>query len=203
MTSIFDDLISDIKKTFQRKDGLVGIVIFGSVARGEEDKKSDLDLCIIQSKNIRNEISNRLLDLEKKYSVNVNVIFTDEHFTDLDRYLVEVILREGVAIIGKMPDVSIKRLELEPYWVIKYDLSRLTHSDKMKLKRLLYGLNTKKRYKGKLYESKREGIIEKSGGLRVGIASILVPEKEAREVEKLIKQFNVSIRKIPVWMSKV
>lgn len=202
MKSNIEELIAEIKKTFLHKKGLDAIIIFGSIARGEGDKRSDLDLCVIQSKNIKNEVSNEILDFEKKYNININVIFTDKNFKNIDKNLVEVILREGIAITGKMPDVSIGRLELEPYWVIKYDLSGLTHSGKMKLKRLLYGLSTKKKYKDKLYESKRKGIIEKSGGLRIGIASVLIPEKEARKIEKLLRDFNVSIRKFPVWMSK-
>ncbi len=103
---------------------------------------------------------------------------------------------------GTLPNISIQQLELEPYEIIKYDLSRLSQSDKMKIKRLLYGIKTKKKYKGKIYESKQKGIVEDFGGLRIGIASILIPEKLSWEVENMLRQYDISIRKILIWLSK-
>jgi hypothetical protein len=72
----------------------------------------------------------------------------------------------------------------------------------MKIKKLLYGIRTKKRYKGKIYESKQMGLVEKFGGLRIGIASILIPEKMSWSVEDALREQGVSLRKITIWLSK-
>ncbi|MBN2065427.1 MAG: hypothetical protein JW771_01280, partial [Candidatus Thermoplasmatota archaeon] len=165
-------------------------------------KGSDIDICIVlKNENTKNNISSKILDIEEKYDKNINLVFTDSSFRDLDRQFIETILREGITVYGKKPDASIKQLELEPYEIIKFDLSNLTQSKKMKIKRLLYGIKTKKKYKGKIYTNKQEGLVEKLGGLRIGMASILIPEKKSWELENILREKGVSLRKITIWLS--
>ena len=197
-----DDLIEEIKNVSKKYSEIESVIIFGSVARDQAGKESDLDVCIVlKNKNTKSNISNKILDLEEKYDTNINLVFTDYSFKELDRQFIETVLREGITIYGKTPDVSIQQLELEPYEIIKFDLSNLDQSKKMKIKRLLYGIKTKKKYKEKIYTNKQEGLVEKLGGLRIGIASILIPEKKSREIENILRENNVTLRKITIWLS--
>jgi len=196
-------LFEDIKAISKNNSNIQATVLFGSYAREQAHAQSDIDICIIiKNEKVNNQFSNEILDLEKKYDKNINMLITTPAMKDLDRQLVETISREGIVIYGILPDISIQQLELEPYEIIKYDLSGLSQSDKMKIKRLLYGIKTKKKYKGKIYESKQKGIVEDFGGLRIGIASILIPEKLSWEVENMLRQYDISIRKISIWLSK-
>ena len=95
-----------------------------------------------------------------------------------------------------------QRLELEPYEIINYDLLGLEQSDKMRLKRALYGMVTKRKYQEKTYESKKTGLVEELKALRIGRASVLVPEKESHRVEKLLRDYHVKYRKITIWLSR-
>ena len=197
------ELIEEIKKISKKYSETKSVIVFGSVARDQAVKESDLDVCIVlRNEDIRDNISNEILDLEEKYDKNINLVFTDSSFRALDRQFIETILREGITIYGKTPNVSIQQLELEPYEIIKFDLSNLDQSKKMKIKRLLYGIKTKKKYKGKIYTNKQEGLVEKLGGLRIGIASILIPEKKSWELENILRENGVSLRKITIWLSK-
>ena len=198
----FSDLIEEIKRKIGGKKDVETIIIFGSIARGEANARSDVDVCIVQLLDVTEEISNIILDIEKKYDRNINVIFTDRMFSGLDRQFIETILREGIVVCGKIPPVSIQRLKLEPYEIIRYDISALSQSDKMRIKRLLYGTKTRKVYKGKTYESEKRGLVKDFGGLRIGIASILIPERESWVVEKLLRKYDINIRKITTWLSK-
>lgn len=198
----FNDLIEEIKRKIGGKKDVETIIVFGSIARGEANARSDVDVCVVQLLDVTEEISNIILDIEKKYDRNINVVFTDRMFSGLDRQFIEAILREGIVVYGKIPPVSIQRLELEPYEIIRYDLSALSQSDKMRIKRLLYGAKTKKVYKGKTYESERRGLVKDFGGLRIGIASILIPERASWVVEKLLREYDIKIRKITIWLSK-
>ncbi|MCK4366106.1 MAG: nucleotidyltransferase domain-containing protein [Thermoplasmatales archaeon] len=198
-----NELINEIKKILKNHSEVATTIVFGSVARDQAGKESDLDVCIVLKKeNSKNIISNKILDLEEKYDKNISLIFTNPSYKNLDRQFIETLLREGITIYGKTPDVSIQQLELEPYEIIKYDLSKLNHSKKMKIKRLLYGIKTKKKYKGKIYENEQKGVVEKFGGLRIGIASILIPEKMSWAVEDILRKNGVSLRKITIWLSK-
>jgi len=203
MDDRIEDLLEEIKTISKSNSNIQATVLFGSYAREQAHVQSDIDICIIvKNEKLQNQISNQILGLEKKYDKNINILITTPALKDLDRQLVETILREGIVLYGTLPYISIQQLELEPYEIIKYDLSRLSQSDKMKIKRLLYGIKTKKKYKGKIYESKQKGIVEDFGGLRIGIASILIPEKLSWEVENMLRQYDLSIRKILIWLSK-
>lgn len=203
MDDRIEDLLEEIKTISKSNSNIQATVLFGSYAREQAHVQSDIDICIIvKNEKLQNQISNQILRLEKKYDKNINILITTPALKDLDRQLVETILREGIVLYGTLPYISIQQLELEPYEIIKYDLSRLSQSDKMKIKRLLYGTKTKKKYKGKIYESKQKGIVEDFGGLRIGIASILIPEKLSWEVENMLRQYDLSIRKILIWLSK-
>lgn len=196
-------LIDEIKKISKNYSEIETLIVFGSVARNQAEKESDLDICfILKSENSKNAISNQILDLEKKYDKNINIIFTDASFINLDKQFIETILREGITIYGKKPDASIQQLELEPYEIIKFDLRNLDHSKKMKIKRLLYGIKTKKKYKGKTYTSEQKGLVEELDGLRIGIASILIPEKKSWKLENILRENGISLRKITIWLSK-
>ena len=196
-------LLEDIKEISKKNQQIQTTILFGSVARGQEREESDIDICIILRNNhTKNIIQNQILALEKKYNKNINIVLTTSTFERLDRHFIETLLREGIILHGKFPEVSIQQLELEPYEIIKYDLSKMSHSEKMKIKRLLYGSTTKKTYKGKIYENKQKGVVEQFSGLRIGIASILIPEKMSWYVEDLLKKQHISIRKITIWLSK-
>ena len=202
MNKKIDNLLTEIKRISKNYSEIESVIVFGSVARDQAGKESDLDICIVlKNENIKDNISNKILDLEEKYDKNINLVFTDSSFKSLDRQFIETILREGITIYGKKPDASIQQLELEPYEIIKFDLSNLDQSKKMKIKKLLYGIKTKKRYKGKIYTNKQEGLVEKLGGLRIGIASILIPEKNSWELENILRENGVSLRKITIWLS--
>ena len=202
MNNKTNELLEELKTISIQHSEIESVLVFGSVARGQARKESDLDLCILLKKeHTKDSISNTLLDLEKKYNKNINIVFTDSSFKDLDRQFIETILREGITIYGKTPDASIQQLELEPYEIIRFDLSNLDQSKKMKMKRLLYGVKTKKEYKGKTYTNEQKGLVEQLGGLRVGIASVLIPEKKSWELEEVLRKHQVSLRKITIWLS--
>jgi len=203
MNEDIKELLEEIKNILKSNSNIKTAVLFGSYARNQAHTQSDIDICIIMTnQKLHSQLSNEILEIEKKYDKNINLLITTPEMRDLDRQLVETISREGIVIYGTLPNISIQQLELEPYKIIKYNLSSLSQSDKMKIKRLLYGIKTKKKYKGKIYESKQKGIVEDFSGLRIGIASILIPEKLSWEVEDMLREYDISIRKIPIWLSK-
>ncbi|MFH1101976.1 MAG: nucleotidyltransferase domain-containing protein [Methanobacteriota archaeon] len=196
-------LIEDIKDISKKHCDIQTIILFGSVARGQEHEQSDIDLCfIINDNQIKKDLQQQILFLEKKYNKNINVVFASSTFEKLDRQFIETLLREGIVLKGKFPEIPIQRLELEPYEIIKYDLSSMNQSEKMKIKRILYGISTKKKYKGKIYENKQKGKVEEFGGLRIGIASILIPEKMSWQIEDILRKHKITLRKITIWLSK-
>jgi len=68
----------------------------------------------------------------------------------------------------------------------------------MKVKRSLYGHETRKSYKGKVYESRTRGLLDELEGRRTGIASFLVPIRHAKVLTDTLKSFGVRYEVIEV-----
>ena len=54
------------------RDSLVGLILFGSRARGDYDNESDIDIAIIVqglSRKLKNQIFNKVAEIELKYLI--------------------------------------------------------------------------------------------------------------------------------------
>jgi len=203
---MFENIINEIRKCFAGKKAVSAIVLFGSVARGEAKKESDIDLFFVLSrKNKETErfISENILHLESQYHVKIQYIIAGKNFDNINRQFLDTILREGVIIYGKLPDVPIQKLDLEPYSLIKYSLSHLSQAEKMRIQRALSGKETQKIYKGKIYKSKKKGLLAECGGLKTGIASLLIPAKYSGKVARELRSYGAQVRIIPAWLQKI
>lgn len=206
----FKDLVFEFAKRISDISVVRSLILFGSVAKGEADMRSDADFLVIldtqkpASKMLeRKQVSEIALDLEKKFDRSVSLVFTNKNFDGLDRQFVEEVFKEGLILYGKVPQVDVERLKLEPYSLVHFSLKKIGKPDKMRLKRALYGHRTVKRYKRKTYKSEVMGLIEKLGGKRTGIASVLVPAKNLKELTDTLRRFEVEYEKLDVWLSQV
>lgn len=210
MQKRFEGIVFEFAKRVSRIKAVQSVILFGSVARGEADKRSDLDVLVVfdSAKPLskikeKTEVGEVALDMEREFDTGIQVVFTNRNFEKLDRSFVEDVIKEGMIIYGTVPEVDVNRLKLEPYSLIYFSLSKLSRADKMKLRRILYGHETKKEYKGKIYKSKLVGLVDQLGGTRTGIASVLVPFKKSKTVMDVLKKFGTEHSKIDVWISKV
>lgn len=206
----FADVVFEFAKRVSGVSRVQSAVLFGSVAKGEADARSDVDFLIVFDSNKpvsrileRKLISEIALDLEKKFNRNISLVFTNRNFDGLDRQFAETVFREGLILYGGVPHLDAKKLKLEPYVLICFSLRKMSKPDKMRIKRALYGHRTIKRYKGKTYTSEVVGLVERLGGKRAGIASVLVPAKNYSELVSVLEMFKAEYEKIDVWVSKV
>lgn len=206
----FKDLVFEFVKLVSDFDTVLSVILYGSVAKGTADKRSDIDFIVIfdTPKDVgkmreKGMISQIALDLEKKYDKNIQIVFTNKKFDRLDNYFVEQVFREGIILFGKVPQVDVKKLRLEPYSIIHYSLKNLSHQDKMRVKRALYGSKTVRKYKRKTYTSIKKGLVEELNADRIGIASILVSKKKSGLIKEVLDRFNAKYKEVEVWLSKV
>src|SRR3990167_1423929 len=92
------------------------IVLFGSVARGEATRDSDVDLLIVIKNEKKHErsVSDTMLKIEKKHKIDIQYVTTDKNFDKINRQFLDTILREGIVIFGKMLQIQFKKLGLKP-----------------------------------------------------------------------------------------
>lgn len=209
MQKEFKDIVFEFAKKLSEFNSILSVTLFGSVAREEADKRSDVDFFVlfksakpVEKIKEKKEISKAILDMEKKYNKNIQVVFSNKKFDKIDRQFIENVFREGIILYGKEPKIDAKKLKLRPYSLIFYSLKKMNKSDKMRLKKAIYGHRTKKEYKGKIYKSEVTGLVESLNCKRTGIASVLAPAKTSKEFESVLKGFGAEYEKIDVWISE-
>jgi len=206
----FQDVVFDFAKQVSSIPKIYSIFLFGSVARGEADSRSDIDFLVVldtrQDPNLlseRSKVSEIALDLEKKFDKNIQLVFSNINFDKLDGQFIEDVLREGIIVFGRAPVIINGKLGFSSYVLIHYELTDLNRSDKMKVKRALYGYETRRRYKGKVYTSQMDGLVKELNGKRTGIASILIPYRKSQLILETLENFGAKINKEMVWLPEI
>ena len=191
----FNDLVFEFSKLVSSLENIAYIFLFGSVARGKADVRSDVDFCVIIDGGNNKQISSIALDLEKKYDKNIQLVIS-RNFTKLDSYFVSQLLKEGILLYGRNPIVDIKGMKYKRYALFSFSLKGLDQSSKMKVKRILYGYNTKKNK----YESSSNGLVSDFNGLFVGRGAILIPSEKASIIEEIFGSRKVIFKRFDMFM---
>jgi predicted nucleotidyltransferase len=202
--SYLANLAGDLR-TIGEKEHLECILLFGSVARGDATPDSDIDIIIVlptANADLERKIGDQILDLEQKYDVPIQVLFDSPAFARLDRVLLEAALREGMVLYGSVPPISVQRLALEPYAILSFDLRALPHSQKMAVKRELYGQVTTKRLLGKEYRSEHLGLVQQVGAERISSGGLLIPEGGIAAIESYLLSVGAHVKIVHAWISK-
>ena len=189
------DFVNEVKKL--RNKNILQIILFGSVARGEDTIISDIDIAIIHDlKNIdklKTKINKFLHDkIQVSYFSLVQLPNETEMLSSLTG--------EGILLYGQPINVKLKTNELKPKTLIIYDTKEIPRAERMKLNRALHGSVSKSRYKKKEYVTKTTGILKQKGIEKLAKAVLLTDPKKAYSVIKTLKLYNVKWKEISVWV---
>ncbi len=209
-----EKIISKIKNfidsKFSKYEEIESIVLFGSLASGKFNEESDIDICILFKRNTPKMLENTIFDYFLSLGKDLNrsiqcVFFFLEDINNWDTIFIENILAEGQLLYGNSNyyEILIKTLEFKPYQIITLNLRALNNSAKMKIKRILYGYKTTKKYSEKLYKYKKDGIVKKLEGMKIGRGSFIIPEKVLIMVENKLKEFDIKFSNFRVWMQDI
>jgi predicted nucleotidyltransferase len=157
--------------------GLVGIILFGSVARGDADEYSDYDLLIL----FRDRASLRKAwdaVFEATGSMKLSIHAVPETLEELGKAN-PVFLRElekhGKVIYSRFPFAARLAPTLgREYSLVSYDLATLSYKEKM---RILY----------RLYEAGGQGVVGRRGGAKLSSGCLMIPTGAASEVVGILK----------------
>ena len=185
------------------------IFLFGSVAKGDADRRSDVDILVVldtfdkdfEDMEVITRISELALALEREYNRGIQVIFTNKNYDGLDGHFIEEVAKEGILLYAKSPSITFQGLKLENCSMILFSLESLNATDKMKVKRALYGHKTRKVVKGRVYESEKMGLIQQLQGLRIGAGVVAVPQKNVRQLEKELSNLKLKFKAIDLWLT--
>ncbi len=186
------------------------IFLFGSVAKGDADRRSDVDILTVldtynkdfEEMEAKTRISELALTLEREFDRNIQIVFTNKNYEGIDGHLIEEVLKEGILIFAKYPSIVVQGFELDHYILITFSLEKLSAKDKMRVKRLLYGFKTKKFIKGVTYRYEDAGLVQKLDGLRIGPGVIAIPKKNILAIERELNNLKLKFKIIDLWLTK-
>jgi len=189
------DFAKEIEKNKLTKN-ILQIVLFGSVARGEDNIGSDIDIAIIH-----NTDKFKLMEQINKF-VNEKIQISYFNVGDLPKEIeiVSALSGEGVLLYGKPLNVKLDRKNLKSKLLISYDLSEIPKPDQMRVNRALHGGVSVNRYKKKVYKTEVKGFVAEEGIEKFSRSVLLVDKRKAAKVIGLFRRFNVKWKEVDIWV---
>lgn len=167
-------------------EGLTSIILYGSYARGNHHRKSDVDLLLI----FKDEEALRKAEdkIQKLYGISDATLSIEtltlnriEEYAQSNPYLFRNILKEGIVVYAS-PPLKIKLREALNGWLkvlITYEMMELPTHIKKRVDRILYGV----KHKGK---SVCKGIISEEE--RIGRGALLLNPEKAEKVKEILEK---------------
>jgi predicted nucleotidyltransferase len=180
------------------------LVLFGSAARGEASEASDIDLLVLPSSpRSAPSVDRALRAIEREHRVKISVLTSrSPNLVDLDRQLLDSILRHGKILVGSLPTLGPKELDLEAVRLLSLDLRGMDQRAKVRLERELFGYTSRRAYRTKTYVSRTPGRIERLGGRRVGRSLVILPERAMSSVDAVLRAYGAHRVFVPAWVQR-
>lgn len=172
------------------------VIVHGSIARGDFDKESDIDLFVDSREKIDKKVQKIVEDYYKTKSFKEwelkgidNIIscivgkLDSEEWKSLKRSMINT----GLVLYGKYKaDVEkVNQYVLFSFENIKPDKKRVA------VFRKLFGF--------KIGNKKYPGLVEKVNGMRIGKGDVLVPGEYSKELENYFHQKKVKVQVYDFW----
>jgi len=180
-----------------KSEGINRIILHGSVARGDFNEKSDIDLFIDSSdKKLKRKIKNliedyyktkkfsewRLKGIENPLSIIVGNLESSE-WRDLKR----AIINTGIVLYGKYKgDVE----KINQYVMLSFENIK-PNEKRVASYRKLFGFE-----RGNI---KYKGEVEKANGIKIGKGVIIIPAENIDKIKEYLKEKKVSFKIYDVW----
>ena len=184
--------LSNIVDVVSKIRGVIGVFLFGSLARGDYDEYSDFDLLVIfEEKALMWQNWDELFQAVGSLKMILHVIpQTLEELKAANPVFLDELFRHGKVLFARFPfEVFSRSVKLEPFCLIIYDMSGLSYRDKMKVVYFLY-----KKGGG--------GAVAKMGGIKLTEGCVLVPSYVGDEIIDKLSAFGVDAKKLEIYVSK-
>lgn len=179
-------ILKRLSKGIAEIEGIAAAIVFGSFARGDYGPKSDIDLLlIIKSEHKKDYVKEELIRRTEELERGIQpIIRTVKELKKTDTGLLKKAFREGKIILLRhfIKFNAFKLLNLKPFRIYSFDISKLKRSKKVKFSQALYGQKVGK------YSYK--GTVDKAGGIKLGSGCILVPEEKTKEMDTFFRSYK-------------
>jgi len=188
--------LSKIVDAIKTVDGVIGIILFGSVARGKADQGSDIDLLIL----FKDENAMRINEWEVTRRIppdmfTQSICVCPSTLKAVNPVFLQSVLEDGIILYMQHPlDLRLRLASTVPYLIVSYSLEGLPQREKQKIDYRLFG-----KLAG---ERSYVGLIEKHGGKRLGRGCFLIPKESSEPVVSLLNKHNLKYELMEVHVPK-
>jgi predicted nucleotidyltransferase len=190
-----------VERFVERIKGLEKVsaaILYGSVARGDYDSRSDIDIMLVVEEkdpmSILHDVTKIITDL--KPHREIRCVLTN--LTDYDAEFYKNVFKDGKVLFGKLV-LSPDHLALRPYLIISYDLKGIPLSKKVKIAQKIYGQRSVKRINGRRYEYHYEGLKDKYGVTVMKKGIIKIPLQDGKRFLLELKKLGIEANVTEVW----
>lgn len=191
-------LIKKFVERVQDIQNLECVILFGSMVRGDADKRSDIDILLVFNNENPKSYIPEIMRIVTTLKPHREIRPTVTNLTDLDEGFLQTVLREGKILYGKIV-ITPDKLLLKPYRLISYDISKLKPSKKVKISRIIHGYQSKKTITGKTKQYKYLGLKDRYNIHLISKNTVLVPEEYVRNFLHELDKYNVEYQEKMVW----
>ena len=177
------------------------IILFGSVARGDFDKESDIDVFIEGEKDIEREIENLLSifmksEIQKKWELKGLKNEISLKIGKLDEWeLKRSIISDGILLYGKFEEFPDK---MKQYVLFELKFDKFNRNKKVALWRRLYGY--KQKVGNKVYLA--NGLVNEIGGKKIN-GGIIIPGNKTKEILDFLNKEKIKYHIRDIWTDNI
>jgi len=178
---------------------LSGIVLFGSMVRGDFGPRSDIDVLMIFDEP---NPGRYLADVTKLVTVlkphrEIRPVLTN--VKDIGPDLLKEVLREGIVLHGKLV-VTPEQLAIKPYSLVSYDLSGINSTIRQRVARRVYGYSSGKRVGKRVKKYRYPGLIDRKDCFVLGKGIIALPAETAKGFIEFLQDNRVKVVQREAYM---
>lgn len=198
---MLENLLS-LNKKISKIQEVISIILYGSAARGEMGKKSDIDLLIITTKKSKKieEWIEKVIERENIGKRIVPIIETKQGLLKNPYYMFDI-LRDGI-ILYKNPSHALElpfAIKEKGDVIFSYKTVDIPQNLKTKLNRVLFGIAFEKKLKrGKIKKYTYHGFLKRVKGEQIGKGVIMVSAKAEKDMENIFKKYGVEYKKFHI-----
>jgi predicted nucleotidyltransferase len=192
--SRLESSLSEIVNAIKTVDGVIGIILFGSVTRGKADEGSDIDLLVLfenEDKMRRNEWEvNRLI---QSNLFTQSICACASTLERMNPVFIQSVLEDGLILYAQHPLVLRSRLaNALACLIVTYSLENLPQKEKQKVNYELFGR--------RVAERRYLGLVEELGGRRLGRGCFLIPKENAEVVLNTLNAHDAKYESMEVYI---
>lgn len=202
------DALGDLIGQLTSLDGVVALIVYGSYARGEAGKTSDLDLLVLfdTDRSLQRWGTEALslisqAETEARLPVHLSPLLGSmDRLEDLGDALMHEIAMDGVVLYGHLPTLArLLPQHPEPAVVIAFTMKGASPADRMRLNRRLHGYSAWRERDGRRERVTYPGLITPPAR-SLGSGVLLVPGDLRSAVIEVLTDAGALYTETPVWV---